>query len=162
MDNSKICFKCSVEKPLSEFYKHSGMSDGHLNKCKECNRKDVKENREKNIDYYLEYDKKRASNPLRVKARLKYSQTDEGKAAARKAKYKWAVINTIKRAASHIVNNAIRDGKLFKPDICESCNEKHPRLHGHHDDYAYPMNVRWLCPQCHRNWHKENGTAING
>ena len=39
----KVCFKCNVEKELSKFYKHNGMADGHLNKCKLCTKKDTKE-----------------------------------------------------------------------------------------------------------------------
>ena len=37
----KTCFKCNKEKELSEFYKHKGMLDGHLNKCKVCTRNAV-------------------------------------------------------------------------------------------------------------------------
>jgi hypothetical protein len=40
----KKCFKCGIVKPLDAYYKHPQMGDGHLNKCKECNKKDTADN----------------------------------------------------------------------------------------------------------------------
>jgi hypothetical protein len=36
----KKCFKCGIEKELSEFYAHPKTRDGHLGKCKECTKRD--------------------------------------------------------------------------------------------------------------------------
>jgi hypothetical protein len=33
---SKICIVCCETKEVTEYYKHSGMSDGRINKCKSC------------------------------------------------------------------------------------------------------------------------------
>lgn len=46
----KVCFKCGIEKEISDYYKHSQMLDGYLNKCKDCTKSDVKNNK---VDYDL-------------------------------------------------------------------------------------------------------------
>jgi hypothetical protein len=144
MGNMKECFKCGEVKPLAAFYKHSQMKDGHLNKCKECTKADVHANRSDNIDYYREYDRKRGSR-----------QSKEDIRSYRKR-------NPVKWAAHIMVNNKVANGTLVKPDNCVECGSSEFRLHGHHDDYAKPLEVRWLCPLCHHKWHKENGEGKNG
>lgn len=59
MEKQKECFKCSEVKPLSEFYKHSEMADGTVNKCKACNKKDNVENWHKKRPEKVAYDRTR-------------------------------------------------------------------------------------------------------
>ena len=162
MCDSKKCFKCGVHKPLSEFYKHKMMADGYLNKCKDCAKTDVRRNRDEKLDYYREYDRQRANNPERVKARLDYAQSEEGKISQTEAKKRWIENNLIKRAAQTMIKNYLRSRPHLVKENCESCGTKSERIHKHHDDYSKPLEVRFLCPKCHSKWHKENGSGING
>lgn len=138
---TKQCFKCKETLPLDSFYKHPQMSDGRVNKCKECNKKDVRKNREDKIDYYRNYDRERGSR--QDKHYLK----------------KYRVSNPIKNRCRQLVNYALRVGHL-KRQPCESCGID-SRIHAHHDDYSKPLEVRWLCCICHNEWHKNN-EPING
>ena len=120
--DKKRCFKCGEEKPLSEFYAHPQMADGHLNKCKSCTRSDVKAHRKENPDRELE-------------TRLR--------ACAKKPTHKNAYM---------AVEAAIRCGKLEKPERCQGCGRSasETRISAHHYDYEKPLDVIWLCAACHR------------
>lgn len=144
------CNICSATSDKVEFYK------GVTSRCKECHKKKVKENRDAKADYYREYDAKRFQEDPRVRARHKrYQATDAGKASVTKSKKKWQSQNPEKRAAHVLLGNRIRDGHIIKPSNCQECGAT-GKIHGHHEDYAKPLEVEWLCPQCHTNRHKEN------
>ena len=62
-----------------------------------------------------------------------------------------------KKLSTHSkIQRAIKDGRLIKPTKCETCGVQNKRLLGHHDDYNKPLDVRWLCPPCHGQWHANN------
>ncbi len=89
----------------------------------------------------------------RKEIQLKYDKSEKGK--NRFEKYKND--NHEKQLAMYSVSNAIRNGKLNKPDNCSICNETFELkfIHAHHENYLKKLDVIWCCPQCHKNLHKE-------
>lgn len=149
----KKCTKCGETKASDGFYKNHRMSCGLTSKCKTCTKRDVRENRRRNIAHYREYDARRAMRDDRVEARAAYQKTESGKASIRRTKLKYIEANPAKRACHIAVGNAVRDGRLIKLP-CEVCGSQ--RSSGHHDDYNKPLDVRWLCARHHREWHLNN------
>jgi ribosomal protein S27AE len=139
MDTSKECFKCKTIKPLEDFYKHSQMADGHVNKCKECNKNDVTSHRNKNLEKVREYDRARGKIPERIKAQVEINKA-------------WRAEDSRRVVAHSAVSKAIREGRLDR-NPCVRCGEA--KSVAHHEDYDKPLEVMWLCQPCHKQRHKE-------
>jgi hypothetical protein len=148
---TKTCFRCHQTKPLDEFYRHSMMRDGRLNKCKDCTKADTRRRRRDKHESVLEYDRRRNMQPHRVTARLEYMQTQQGKLAHSKANNAWANKYPERKAASTAINSAKLTGKLA-PLPCLICGD--PNTEAHHPDYSRPLDVIWLCTAHHKAAHK--------
>lgn len=71
----------------------------------------------------------------------------------------WQRRNSKKIKVHRIMWSAIKASKLMK-GVCEVCGSD--IVHGHHPDYDKPLDVIWLCPEHHRQWHETNGEGLNG
>lgn len=139
MVSSKTCFKCNTHQALTEFYKHPQMPDGHVNKCKTCNKKDVSENRLANIEKYRAYDRERAKNPERAKSAAEISKI-------------WRNSDSRITMCHNKVARAVRRGLLTRAP-CSVCGNKNSLAH--HESYSKPLDVVWLCQVHHKARHKE-------
>jgi hypothetical protein len=60
-----------------------------------------------------------------------------------------------KHRAGKVLRAAVRAGRIVKPDHCERCLAKvdKQQLEGHHAAYSKPLEVLWLCRDCHNKEH---------
>jgi len=132
----KKCTRCDKEKDETEFFKHK--RDGLQCWCKDCKKEYQRSDKVK--EYMVRYNKK-------------YQQTDRGKELQLNRVKKYQKLNPEKRKAQNDLNHAIRAGKLERL-LCEICGTSN-NVHGHHDDYDKPFDVRWLCRKHHVEHHKK-------
>lgn len=159
----KRCPRCRTEKPESMFYRNRSKPDGLANYCKECERtyhagpdyldharRKSKEYRQRDPAAYRErhreHAKKHRSEHQDMYRAIKERYMEQHRSELldrNRSRYR------AQREARNAVAAAIRGGLLSKPDICEVCGKHSERLEAHHDDYSMPLQVRWLCVECH-------------
>lgn len=128
----KQCGRCKEVKIFGDFNKDKYSKSGYRSQCKECMTKERMALR----DHYKQW---RDSD----EKKLWYSEYRKSRYQKDKLKVK--------------ARNAARSLERMP---CEKCGSS-DTVHAHHDDYSKPLDVRWLCPQHHREWHQENGEGLN-
>ena len=139
------CSACEMLLDLSEFYKSSKSSIGIKTQCKNCFRKKEKLKRLNNLE------------EQRRKDREKWAKRQARAVKKEKITIPALCLEEVKKrkAARGRVYDAVLRGDLVKPTTCERCNKETTSLHGHHEDYDFPLVVDWLCRRCHFDRHKE-------
>lgn len=146
----KQCSKCKIEKPLTEFARRSDHPEHYVSHCKDCK---------------TAYRRTERYKEIHVRACAKYQRTEKGRISARircarfrrtsafkKSVERWRSEHPDRRHAQICVMNATARGHLHRPNGCSFCKGVCVP-EGHHPDYSKPLEVIWLCRQCHVDLH---------
>lgn len=160
---NKVCFKCKLTKPISEFYKHSEMADGHLGKCKECAKKDS------STGIYEVICKVCGKKFFTSKGELTSRKGTRGTGRKTCSRKCWNIWNRGERVYNFKGKNGINNGydyihgwiekKLGKPNYCEHCkrtDKKNYQWSNISGKYLEDISD-WqrLCVSCHSKYDKK-------
>jgi len=140
---TKTCGKCGTEKPYSEFHTNSRSRDGLQVNCKVCHIAVQRRFRYENADRINARDRaaRRSMSPA-----VRETHREMRKRHLRRFRKECPE----KNRAHWAVYDAVRRGRLLKPDKCTQCGDGRFVLHAHHEDYSRKLDVQWLCPKCHK------------
>lgn len=135
--DSKQCSVCGETKPLDDFPRHRRGRHGRAYDCRKCR---------------AAYDASPDRLARKVAANKRYRSTEKGKSANNAHAVRYHRRHPEKLRAVQLVHEAVQRGDLTK-NPCERCGAT-DQVQGHHDDYSKPLEVRWLCQQCHNAHHR--------
>jgi len=133
------CSKCKKWLSEIDYYGDRRTPNKLKAQCKTCHSqsniatRDIENTKRINREYMR---RARKSNPQKFKRRERLSAYYRPK--------------TEKTKGREILNSALKSGKVIKPTNCSQCG-KIRKLTAHHSDYSKPIEVIWLCYECHGN-----------
>lgn len=147
------CRHCKTIRTLDHFVYDHRISCGRMAVCFLCYRSKRKGAHKKNVEGYRIRQRRAYSSE---KSRAAYLKMISDPIKRRRALDKNKELRKKypeKHKARTLLQKAVRRGKIIKPSQCSACNKHNCKIEGHHHDYSQPLNVTWLCPQCHRREH---------
>lgn len=140
--DEKRCHRCGQTKAADEFSKHKERRDGLCPQCKSCS-----------SEYGRKYYQKHREE-IRAKSRRYYQEYKE---EIRVRSYERHLLHPERIKAVSELNHAIEAGRIARPEICSTCDQKSEfPIEGHHPDYSKPLEVIWLCKSCHSELHRNS------
>ena len=167
----KRCTECGDKKDRSEFYKDSSRRDGLRGDCKICSKKSqaayYKQNSAKVVKRAKEWQKKNPERDRQNKVNWLENNSEHRKNYERERRklqpHRDAHTESVKiyreryplaHAAHWKLSEAVKAGKVDKPNKCSECGKTGMVL-GHHEDYNKPLDVIWVCSKCHSRIHRD-------
>ena len=165
--DTKVCSKCGVEKPFSEYYKHKKGKYGLQAQCKKCHTAQTsahiatEKGKAVQRKYYMSdrakaKAKERNASPEQVAKRQAWRDSEEGKAIERKRYLRRKA--SFKIQAKSAVYCAVESGELPRIHtlVCAECGKQ--AQHYHHKSYAKEdwLTVTPLCASCHKLEHSHD------
>ena len=156
---TRKCKQCGEEKPLGSFV----VVHNRSKVCAECRQANIREQnarkskKQRSQPYFKEY-RQRYQQEHREECReyaRQYRRRHPEYAAHMVDRRTTDPVLQLRHFARVAVNMAVHRGILIKPDHCTCCRKPYPkrRIHAHHMNYYDQLNVVWLCPTCHNQWH---------
>lgn len=147
---TKYCPQCKQFKPLSEFHKKQSNKDGFQTYCKPCRKilAQSETNRAYQKIYQQHYRQTEKGKVAYSKGNKKYRQTEKFK--AKEKRYRVRYPGKVK--AVKAINNAIKGGKLPRPDtlLCHYCPKPAQEYHHWHGyELEHYLDVVPVCIKCH-------------
>lgn len=142
----KFCPKCRMLRPREDFGISPKLAGGLRCWCKDC-----------------EGTRQRAYRAAKPEARRETQRRHrEGHAEQYRAKARrYATRHAEKVQARTVLNHAMRKGEITRPDVCDRCGghglvcaDGRSAIQAHHADYSKPLDVEWLCVNCHTAEHR--------
>lgn len=140
----KKCSTCKIEKPKEDFYSAKRSKDGLKSQCKKCH--SITTMLSRNNDNHRDYNRE-------WMRRSKYCTRDEVR--ERDMLRSRVRGKSIEVRARNLANRAVELGFLVRPDKCPECGETDLKVHAHHNDYTKPLDVIWMCSECHGLRHRK-------